>query len=280
MVRAALQEDAAHADATVAFVGLSEAPVRADIRTGQDAVVAGVEVAREVFAQLDAGVQFGAVVGDGARVAAGGEVIRVSGSARAIVSAERTALNFLQRMSGVATLAARYVAAVAGTGVTILDTRKTAPLWRELDKYAVRCGGASNHRTDLNSMVLIKENHVRAAGGSAALLARIAQSPRPGFVELEVDSAEFLDELLEAPASDGIDRVMLDNFSPEQVRVAVARIARWREARAGRRLQVEVSGGIVLDTVRNFALPGVDFISIGALTHSAPAVAMSLEIIV
>jgi nicotinate-nucleotide pyrophosphorylase (carboxylating) len=164
--------------------------------------------------------------------------------------------------------------------VTILDTRKTAPLWRELDKYAVRCGGASNHRTDLNSMVLIKENHVRAAGGSAALLARIAQSPRPGFVELEVDSAEFLDELLEAPASDGIDRVMLDNFSPEQVRVAVARIARWREARAGRRLQVEVSGGIVLDTVRNFALPGVDFISIGALTHSAPAVAMSLEIIV
>ena len=279
VVRAALDEDAARADATVAFVGLGAAPVRAEIRASAEMVVAGIGVAREVFAQMDAGVSFDAAVSDGERAAPGAVLVSLHGSAHSIVSAERTALNFLQRMCGVATLAARHVAAVAGTGVTILDTRKTAPLWRELDKYAVRCGGARNHRPDLRAMVLIKDNHVRAAGGQDAVLARIAATPRAEFVELEVDSAGFLERVLASPACERIDRIMLDNFTPAQVRAALARIDVWRGGRGGRRLEVEVSGGVVLETIRDYAVPGVDFISVGAITHSAPAASMSLEIL-
>jgi nicotinate-nucleotide pyrophosphorylase (carboxylating) len=279
MVRAALEEDAAQSDATVAYAGLDGAPVCAEIRVADGVAISGIGVAREVFRQIDAGIAFEAPRADGGHAGPGEVLVTLRGSARSILCAERTALNFLQRMCGIATLAARYVAAVAGTGVTILDTRKTIPLWRELDKYAVRCGGAQNHRRDLRAMVLIKENHVCAAGGQGAVLARIASSPRAAFVELEVDSPEFLDRVLASPACANIDRIMLDNFTPAGVRAAVDRIGAWRRAGAGRRMEVEVSGGIVLETIRQYAVAGVDYVSVGALTHSAPAASMSLDVL-
>ena len=279
LVSAALEEDAARDDATVAFSGITDAPVRAEIRVSQETVVAGIGVAREVLRQMDADVSFHAALSDGERAGAGALLADMQGSARSILSAERTALNFLQRMCGIATLAARYVTAVAGTGVTILDTRKTAPLWRELDKYAVRCGGAMNHRRDLRAMVLIKDNHVRAVGGRDALFARICAVPRAAFAELEVDSPEFLDCVLASPACERLDRIMLDNFAPRDVRAAVERVGAWRRAHGGRGLEIEVSGGITLETIRAYAIPGVDFISVGAITHSAPAASMSLEVL-
>lgn len=274
-VRAALQEDAAGSDATTAFLALGDDPARAEIRVAGDTVVCGVDVGREVFRQVDTRIHCDAAAPDGARLAAGACLCALSGPARTILSGERTALNFLQRLCGVATQAAHFVDAVRGTGVVILDTRKTTPLWREFEKYAVRCGGATNHRRDLGEMILVKDNHVRAVGGRAALIARIAASPRAPFVEVEVDSIEFLRELLASPAAGKIDRVMLDNFSVERVAEARTDIDTYRAR--GARLEVEVSGGITLDTVRAFAQPGIDFISVGALTHSATAASMHLE---
>jgi len=276
-VRAALDEDVAGSDATVAFVDVGDEPVRAEIRVAGDTVVCGLEVAREVFRQVDPRIHFEASARDGERVAAGARLCTLAGPARSILAAERTALNFLQRLCGVATLAARYVDAVRDTGVVILDTRKTTPLWRDLEKYAVRCGGARNHRRDLGAMILVKDNHVRAVGGRSALINRIAQAPRAPFVEVEVDSMEFLRELLASPAAGNIDRVMLDNFSPDRVTEASRAIASYRAS--GAALEVEVSGGITLDTIGSFAQPGVDFISVGALTHSAIAASMSLELL-
>ncbi len=274
-VAAAVEEDAARHDATVAYLALGEQPVSAEIRVAQETVVSGVELARETFRQIDARCRFDAVAADGELVAAGGVLGRVGGPARSVVSAERTALNFLQRMCGIATHAARFVTAVAGTGVQILDTRKTTPLWRELEKYAVRCGGAHNHRRDLGAMVLVKDNHVRALGGRDALLRVLDGGARAPFVEVEVDSIEFLRAVL----GRRIDRVMLDNFSPGDVASAVRLVEEFRHAHPERRLELEVSGGVTLETVRALALPGVDFISVGALTHSAPAASMSLEVL-
>ncbi len=277
VVKAALEEDAASNDATNAYAGVGDSPVRACIVLAVSATVCGIGVAREVFRQVDERIGFDAHVADAARAEAGSRLCDVHGPASSILSAERTALNFLQRMCGVATQAARYVEAVRGTGVSILDTRKTTPLWRDLEKYAVRCGGARNHRRDLRSMVLVKDNHVRAIGGREALLARIASAPQVPFVEVEVDSIEFLRALLASPAAARIDRVMLDNFTPAQVGDAIEMIEAQRSRGAG--LEVEVSGGITLDSVRAFAKSGVDYISVGALTHSAVAIAMSLELV-
>ncbi len=279
VVRAALEEDAAATDATAAFVGLSDAPVVAEIRVSAPTTASGIDVAREVFRQVNAQVEFDARAQDGESLAPDAVLAAISGSARSIVSAERTALNFLQRMCGIATRTAQFVSAVEGTGVVILDTRKTTPLWRDLEKYAVRCGGAQNHRRDLGAMVLIKDNHVRAAGGREALLRRIAEAPEAPFVELEVDSLEFLRALLQSPAAGRVSRVMFDNFTPVTLAEGLSDVAAYRRAHAGRRLEVEVSGGITLGTVRTFALPGVDYISVGALTHSAPAAPMSLEVL-
>jgi nicotinate-nucleotide pyrophosphorylase (carboxylating) len=213
---------------------------------------------------------------DGDRCVDGENVLSVEGPAKAILAAERVALNFLYRLSGVATLAAEFVEKVSGTGVTILDTRKTTPLWRDLEKYAVRCGGAQNHRRDLRSQVLVKENHVSVLGGPDALIARLKDvgKPQDRFVEVEVDSQEFLAKLLGAP----IDRVMLDNFTPDQVRAALATIAEYKREHEDFALEVEVSGGVTLENISNFAMEGVDYISVGALTHSAPALSMSLEV--
>jgi nicotinate-nucleotide pyrophosphorylase (carboxylating) len=274
MVQAALAEDGARGDATVAFLDLGGREAKATIDVAAAITLSGIDVAHEVFRQVDPSCAFEALHRDGDRVPAGGTIGRIHGRAASILAAERTALNFLQRMSGVATLASRFVDAVDGTGVVILDTRKTIPLWRELDKYAVRCGGAQNHRRSLDAMVLVKDNHVRALGGPQPLVDIIAARGRAaGFVEVEVDSMQFLAQLLSVP----VDRIMLDNFTPGQVGDALELVRSLRAAHDAR-IEIEVSGGITLDNVREYALPGVDYISVGALTHSAPAAPMSLSL--
>lgn len=278
VVSEALEEDGARDDATLAFLRLAGDPVRAEIVVDEEAVVAGLEFAKECFAQMDASVAFEAHVEDGDRAKAGDVVCRLDGRSTAILAAERVALNFLQRLSGIATLTARFVKKVEGAGITILDTRKTTPMWRDAEKYAVRCGGGQNHRRDLRSMVLIKENHIRSLGGQRALVeflrARPADASEAPFVEVEVDSLTFLEEMMAVP----VDRVMLDNFTPAQVRDGLALIGRSVGKGKDAAFEIEVSGGITLDNIDRFAIEGVDYISIGALTHSAPAVSMSLEV--
>lgn len=276
MVAAALDEDGAHSDATIALLGIDDGVIGAEIIAGADGVLCGLGMAEEVFRRMNRAVQFDARFRDGERCETDDVVCSLVGPARAIIAGERVALNFLQRLSGIATLAAAFVERVAGTGATILDTRKTTPLWRDLEKYAVRCGGAQNHRHDLRSMVLVKENHVRALGGPDALLERLAETEEESgpFVEVEVDSIDFLRRLLGSP----VDRVMLDNFTPKRVREALRVIDRYQRAHPGVTLEVEVSGGVTLDNVTSYALDGVDYISVGALTHSAPALPLSLEV--
>jgi nicotinate-nucleotide pyrophosphorylase (carboxylating) len=275
MIRAALDEDGAGHDVTSAFVGLGERVAAGVIHVSAPITLCGIDVAREVFQLVDAASTFHAFHHDGERVPEGEAFCRVEGKAASIMAAERTALNFLQRLCGVATLASRFVDAVRGTGVVILDTRKTIPLWRELDKYAVRCGGAQNHRRALDAMVLIKDNHVRAIGGPERLVEMLAQRTRAGeFVEVEVDSIDVLNLLLPA----GVDRIMLDNFTPGQVGDAVKLVRAFRAAQGRSRPEIEVSGGITLENVCDYAQPGVDYISIGAITHSAPAASMSLDL--
>jgi nicotinate-nucleotide pyrophosphorylase (carboxylating) len=275
MVFAALEEDAARSDATSGFLDLGDRVADAAIETGAPITLCGIDVAREVFRRVDAACTFEALHHDGEHVAAESAVCRLHGRAASIVAAERTALNFMQRMSGVATMASRFVDAVRGTGAVILDTRKTIPLWRELDKYAVRCGGAKNHRRALNAMVLVKDNHVRALGGPERLIEAVSRRKLDGqFVEVEVDSIDFLRALLKVH----VDRIMLDNFTPAQVAEAMEHVRAFRAAHTVRRLEIEVSGGITLDNVRDYAQPGVDFISVGAITHSAPAAPMGLSV--
>lgn len=274
-VRAALDEDGAQRDITSGFLGLGERLVVAEIQVSAPTVVCGIDVAREVFRQVDPACGFDALCADGARAGTDTVICRIEGRAAPILAAERTALNFLQRMCGVATLAARFVAAVEGTGVVILDTRKTIPLWRELDKYAVRCGGAQNHRRALNTMVLVKDNHMRALGGPRALLEQLSRSAHDQFIEVEVDSIDFLQQVVATHA----DRIMLDNFSPSQVAAAMEWLRTFRSSHPGRRLEIEVSGGVTLENIRDYVQPGVDFISVGAITHSAPAAPMSLSVL-
>jgi len=275
IVQAAITEDGARNDATVAFLDLGEREAEATIDVSAATTLSGIDMAREVFRQIDPACGFEALHRDGDRLADGATICRIRGRAASIVAAERTALNFLQHMSGVATLASRFVDAVAGTGVVILDTRKTIPLWRELDKYAVRCGGAQNHRRALDAMVLVKDNHVRALGGSQALIDILAaRGGDSGFVEVEVDSMPFLAQLLTVH----VDRILLDNFTPGQVGDALELVRSQNAARTKARIELEVSGGITLDTVRAYALPGVDYISVGAITHSAHAAHMSLSV--
>lgn len=204
---------------------------------------------------------------DGARVGAGTVLLRLEGSVRTLLLLERTLLNFAQRMSGVATQTRRYVDAVEGTGTRVVDTRKTLPGWRALDKYAVRVGGAHNHRAALDGGVLIKDNHIAFVGGVAEAVRRAREAaPHLLKIEVEVESLSQLDEALAA----GADLVLLDNFTPEQIAVAVARV--------GGRVPLEASGGITLNSIRAFAEAGVDFISVGALTHSVKAADLALEV--
>ncbi len=228
--------------------------------------VAGVQLAEAAFKTLDPFVTFEVVVSDGSTVEAGGIIARVSGDARALLTAERTALNFLGHLSGIATLTARYVAAVADTRARIVDTRKTTPGLRALEKFAVRCGGGVNHRFGLFDAVLIKDNHIVAADGIGPALERArAHAGHMVKVEIEVTSLDEVDQALQlAP-----DAFLLDNMSPDLLKAAVAEIA-------GRAV-TEASGGVNLDTVRAVAETGVDLISVGALTHSAPVLDIGLD---
>lgn len=264
IVRAALAEDVGSGDATTLATVDPVARARATITQKAAGVVFGLEAAERTFAELDAAVTFERLAPEGVWHEAGTTVLRVDGPARALLSGERVALNLLQRLSGVATLTARYVRAVEGTGVTILDTRKTTPGLRLLEKAAVRAGGGTNHRVGLFDAILIKENHVTAAGGVAAAVQR-ARAAYPNLpLAVECRNPDEIEQALAA----GAPQLLLDNMDPDQLRAAVRRVAG--------RAQLEASGGITLETVRAHAVEGLDFISIGALTHSAPALDLSL----
>jgi nicotinate-nucleotide pyrophosphorylase (carboxylating) len=263
LVARALAEDLGAGDVTALATVPEDARGTATITQKAPGVLFGFDVAHAVFAALDADVEVERLAPEGAW-RDGGAALRVSGTVRAILGAERTALNFLQRLSGVATLTARYVEAVDGTGVRILDTRKTTPGLRELEKAAVRAGGGHSHRHGLFDMVLIKENHAAAAGGVGAAV-RAARAAFPDLPpEVECRDADEVAEALEA----GAPRILLDNMGPAALAAAVAQV--------GGRAELEASGGITLETVREHAVPGLDFISVGALTHSAPALDLSL----
>jgi nicotinate-nucleotide pyrophosphorylase (carboxylating) len=266
VVSAALAEDVGAGDVTTEGVVPVEARCRAALLLEQPGVVCGFPAVRAVFQALDPGVQVEALLDEGARVT--GVPVRVAeleGPARAVLTGERTALNLLGRLSGVATLTARYVDLVEGTGAVILDTRKTTPGLRALEKYAVRCGGGRNHRAGLHDAILLKENHLRIAGGIRPAVDALRNGGGP-TIEVEAESLADVAEALEA----GVDRILLDNMPPEQVRRAVELV----DGRA----ELEASGGISLATVRAYAETGVDFISVGALTHSARSLHVSLEV--
>jgi len=268
VVARALAEDIGVGDITTSATVDDGTPCRAEIVAKEEGVVAGLWVAEAVFCALDPEVAFEFLTHDGSPVTPGLVVARLEGNAPPILSGERTALNFLQRMSGIATLTARYVAAVAGTKAQILDTRKTAPGLRVLDKHAVRLGGGRNHRFGLFDGVLIKDNHIRAAGGLGAAIAR-ARAIAHHLLRVEVEAQDLVqvEQALLARA----DVIMLDNLTLDEVRQAVTLI--------GDRAQTEVSGGITLETVRAYAEYGVDFISVGELTHSPRALDFSLEFV-
>lgn len=266
-VRSALAEDLGRAgDITAQACIDADAQMSVVFATRQNGVVAGLACARLAILALDPKASFEAVVKDGDGVEAGAVLAKVTGNARAILSAERTALNLMGRLSGVATLTRAYVDQTQGTAARIVDTRKTTPGLRHLEKYAVRCGGGVNHRFGLDDAILIKDNHVAACGGVANALKRArAFAGHLTKVELEVDSLEQLSEAL----PHGADVIMLDNFSPEDLKTAVAL--------AGDKVVLEASGGVNLQTVRAIAQSGVQVISVGALTHSAPVLDIGLD---
>ena len=269
VVRASLAEDLGRAgDITAQACVPADAQLTADFVARRGGVVAGLSCIRLALAELDPGVTFEPLTADGHAVPAGTTLARVSGNARAILTAERTALNLLGRLCGIATLTQDFVDAVAGTHARITDTRKTTPGLRALEKYAVRCGGCVNHRSSLGEHVLIKDNHI-AAAGSLTRAVTLARAAAPHLAKIEVE-AKTLPEVKEALRA-GAEVILLDNMPPEMVRRAVAVIA-------GAAV-VEVSGGVRFETLRDYALPGVDVISIGALTHSATAVDLSLDLV-
>lgn len=269
-VRRALAEDVGDGDLTAALVP-ADARAEATIVARENAILCGTAWVDEVFRQLDPAVQIAWSVADGARIVAGQVLCRLSGPARPLLTGERTALNFLQTLSGTATVARRYADAVAGTRCRILDTRKTIPGLRDAQKYAVRCGGCTNHRMGLFDGILVKENHILAAGGIApavrAARAVAQAAPRRVPVEIEVESLDEVREALDA----GADLLLLDDFSLADMRAAVA------IARARGNVQLEASGGIALEALRAVAETGVDFISVGSLTKHVRAVDLSMR---
>jgi nicotinate-nucleotide pyrophosphorylase (carboxylating) len=285
IVKYALSEDVGTGDITTLNAVKSGVHARAVMVAKQPGVLAGLDVARLTFREADATLRFRPLAKDGDALQPGEAVAQITGDVGGILKAERTALNFLQRLCGIATLTRRYVEVVRGTGATILDTRKTTPGLRFLEKYAVKCGGAENHRLALWDMYLVKDNHIRAAGGLTAAIERILRT-RQGDLLLEVE-VESMDQLREALRPE-VDRILVDNRPPEELRRAVEEVDRWcrqhppdssRMTPGARRWpQVEASGGIDLDSARGYAETGVDFLSVGALTHSAPALDLSLEI--
>jgi nicotinate-nucleotide pyrophosphorylase (carboxylating) len=270
LVERALDEDLGRGDVTSDLLVPSDVEARAVVRSRGEGVVAGLDVAALVFEAADPRVKFTALTADGSKVARGQDVAVVSGPARGVLRGERVALNFLQRLSGVATLTARYVEAIRGSRARIIDTRKTTPGLRAIEKYAVRAGGGFNHRRDLSDAMLIKDNHLAAIAARGLSLADAVKKARESMphtlkVEIEVDR---LDQIPEALAA-GADIILLDNMSTEDLRRAVVLID-------GRAI-TEASGGVGLTTVREIAATGVDVISVGALTHSAPVLDIGLD---
>ncbi len=271
LIELALAEDLGGGDVTSLYFIPEERRARAFVVAREDGMVSGVDLAAAVFLRVDEGLEPKILIADGSPVAAGALLIHIEGSARSILTAERTALNFLQHLSGVATMTARYVEAVKGTAARILDTRKTTPGYRVLEKRAVVHGGGTNHRMGLYDRVMVKDNHLVAEGGPAVIQAAInrLKTDRPEMeVELEADSIEQVETFLRM---DGVDFILLDNMTPAQLSEAVM----LRGERSMPRF--EASGGITLEVLREVAETGVDFISVGALTHSAPAMDIGLD---
>lgn len=273
LIDLALAEDIGDGDVTALFFIPEERLARAFVTVRKEGVVSGVELAARVFSKVDAELKVEILIPDGSRVSRGAILITVMGKARSILTAERTALNFLQHLSGVATLTARYVELVKNTRARVLDTRKTTPGYRLLEKQAVVHGGGTNHRLGLYDRAMVKDNHLVAEGGMEAIQAAIHRlhASKPGVeVELEADD---LDQVRGFLGMDGVDHILLDNMTLDQLREAVA-------ARGERTTpQLEASGGVTLQTLRGIADTGVDFISVGALTHSAPALDIGLDFI-
>jgi nicotinate-nucleotide pyrophosphorylase (carboxylating) len=269
-VQLALAEDVGIGDVTTLATVPENASAGAAMRARQPLVLAGLALAEAAFLQLSLQVEIRRLAEDGQHIPASHTLLKLSGPARALLTAERVALNFVQRLSGVATLTAQFVEALKGTRAQILDTRKTTPGWRRFEKYAVRCGGGHNHRLGLYDMVLIKDNHLAALKAAApnpiAAAVRRAREKYPALkLEVETDTLEQVEQALAA----GADLILLDNMNPAQLRQAV------QKCRG--RAQTEASGGVTLAGVRAIADTGVDFISVGALTHSAPAVDIGLD---
>ena len=264
-VDAALAEDLGKGDITTEAVIPADTRLKLVMATRQDIVLAGLPVAIEVFKRLAASAEITLEAGDGDRLRAGAVIARLEGPAAGLLSAERTALNILQTLSGIATLTGAYVDRIEGTGVVLLDTRKTLPGLRALSKYATALGGAANHRLALDDGVLIKDNHIAVAGGASEATRR-AKAAGLKDIEVECDTIEQVKEALDA----GADRLLLDNMAPETLREAVAV--------TGGRVPLEASGGVTLENIAGIAATGVDFISVGAITHSAPAVDIGLDL--
>ena len=264
-VDAALAEDLGKGDITTEAVIPADTRLKLVMATRQDIVLAGLPVAIEGFKRLAASAEITLEAGDGDRLRAGAVIARLEGPAAGLLSAERTALNILQTLSGIATLTGAYVDRIEGTGAVLLDTRKTLPGLRALSKYATALGGAANHRLALDDGVLIKDNHIAVAGGASEATRR-AKAAGLKDIEVECDTIEQVKEALDA----GADRLLLDNMAPETLREAVAV--------TGGRVPLEASGGVTLENIAGIAATGVDFISVGAITHSAPAVDIGLDL--
>ena len=265
IVRRALDEDVGDGDITTDAAVPAEVKARGVFVVKADCVLAGLEVACEAFRLLEPAIRVEVHAEDGAACSAGQRIADVHGPARALLLGERTALNFLQRLSGIATCARRFVDA-GGARITVLDTRKTTPTLRALEKYAVRAGGAVNHRAGLFDAILIKDNHIRLAGGIAAAVGRVRRHRPQLPVEIEAETLDQVDEALAARA----ETILLDNMSNGEIREAVLRVRG--------RAKIEISGGVTLERIPQLAATGANFVSVGALTHSAPAVDISFEI--
>ncbi len=266
----AFSEDIGDGDHTTLSCIPADAMGQSHLLIKESGILAGIEVAREVFQRFDPDLRMEVYIGDGAAVKPGDIPMKVSGRVQSLLQTERLMLNIMQRMSGIATMTRRYVNAVAGTKTRILDTRKTTPGMRMLEKEAVRIGGGTNHRIGLFDMILLKDNHVDFAGGITAAIdrARAYCAEKGKDLKIEIEVRNF-DELLEVLNHGGVDRIMLDNFSVPDTRKAVAMI--------NGQCEVESSGGITMETLRDYAECGVDFISIGALTHSVKGLDMSFK---
>ncbi len=267
LIAAAIAEDIGSGDVTSLAVFPPHAMARATIIAKEQGVVAGLPVAKAVFAKADPHVVFIPTLTDGAKVKPMDVLVNLEGRLISLLSLERTVLNFLQHLSGIATLASEFVQAVKGTKAVILDSRKTTPGYRILEKYAVRTGGAQNHRLGLYDMLMVKDNHIQAVKSLSLAVRRARQSYPDLLLEVEVDSLEHLKEALSLP----VDRILLDNMDVPTIHQAVLL--------GNKRMPLEVSGGVTLDNVRQIAETGVDYISVGALTHSAPGLDISLEIV-